>query len=750
MAKNDGARSSGVAAPLCGLESGRRRVGPGVIGNVNQSRPRGKGKGPRAPSAALRRAQLLAGAQEAAALGLRVIPLHWLRTDGSCSCTRGPHCPNEHPNETRGKHPIGGRWQQRATTDRDVIAKVWEKYPDANIGSVLGDGELVVDVDPRHRGDASLERLQAQLGDLPETVTTDTGGGGLHLRFRVPPGVRLRGKLPDAPGVDFLSAGKHVVLPPSRHHSGKAYVWRAELAPGEIDVAGLPTSWLDALRAPETVADDAAAHGVALAERERRARLYAATCDPAIECSGGWTTTMLVVLQIARGFDLSPEHTVDVLREWNAKNAPPWSEDEIIAKAIWARDVADHRPLGYLLPASPGADPAAAARDRIERHRERICNAKIKPQYQKVLLAMLDLMEAAATSRLAIGVRDIPVMAAGSTPAAARWMKRALADGWFVLAAESIGTEANVYELPPETSPAKVGHSQERTRGLSDSVSLLPRLRVLGAQAFHVQVESKRGLGPTFEVVANWLEAHPDSTEKEIAEGIGSDVRTVRRVLAVSIGHAPAGGRIVTDRSAARVEVRAGRDGRAHRVEVGVRRRTEGARPLPFALFTSDIEGERWRWATAALRWKLNLPDDLDEREVHARALDVIERWLGLDGVAERKIERFERERENWRELVALEADVGECAVDVEALDALVAGVCSPVTATEVVAPLPAARPPWEREAAVMLASIEEEPELAALAARHAAARRRPSRTAAGGSQLLPLKVSDTRPIAAA
>jgi putative DNA primase/helicase len=108
----------------------------------------------------------------------------------------------------------------------------------------------VIDIDPRHKGEASLEKMANDLGPLPKTVTGKTGGGGQHLFFEHPTfAVRkdTAGKVVGT-GVDVLSNGCIAIVPPSRHVSGKRYLWAEGKSFGNLKPAQLPPSWLDALR----------------------------------------------------------------------------------------------------------------------------------------------------------------------------------------------------------------------------------------------------------------------------------------------------------------------------------------------------------------------------------------------------------------------------------------------------------------------------------------------------------------------
>ncbi len=82
---------------------------------------------------------------------------------------------------------------------------------------------IVGDVDPPHGGDLTLDDLTALCGKLPQTPEILTGTG--RQQFVQHPGQSIRndaGKKLGA-GLDFGGDGGSVVLPPSRHASGRAY-----------------------------------------------------------------------------------------------------------------------------------------------------------------------------------------------------------------------------------------------------------------------------------------------------------------------------------------------------------------------------------------------------------------------------------------------------------------------------------------------------------------------------------------------
>ncbi|MGI8807745.1 MAG: bifunctional DNA primase/polymerase [Acidimicrobiales bacterium] len=92
------------------------------------------------------------------------------------------HSP-EHPRAPTGSpHP-------------EVIARWWRAWPQANVAIRTGAlpssatrGVVVLDVDPLHGGEESLDHLLATNGRLPPTRMVHTGSGGRHLYFAHPGG----------------------------------------------------------------------------------------------------------------------------------------------------------------------------------------------------------------------------------------------------------------------------------------------------------------------------------------------------------------------------------------------------------------------------------------------------------------------------------------------------------------------------------------------------------------------------------
>lgn len=168
----------------------------------------------------------LSAALSYAERGWAVFPVYEFK-DGKCACAKGVTC------ENRAKHPRTLNGVKDATRDEEQIRKWWTTFVDANIGLAAGDasGIFVIDIDPRHGGFESMERWEeARIdGPLPGTLTAMSGGGGRHVIFKYPPGVKISNRVNWMTGVDIRSTGGYIVVPPSTHESGAKYRWINEL-----------------------------------------------------------------------------------------------------------------------------------------------------------------------------------------------------------------------------------------------------------------------------------------------------------------------------------------------------------------------------------------------------------------------------------------------------------------------------------------------------------------------------------------
>lgn len=157
--------------------------------------------------------------------GLTPIPSHAV-VDDKCTCEDDCGSP--------GKHPAIAwlRFQKKPIDDAQL--DIWfgenSHYANWNIGLVTGSisgNVFVVDVDcgDGKDGQESLRQLQMNYDDLPPTMSTKTGGGGMHYFYRAPAGVRVpTNKNVLGSGIDIRGEGGFVVAHGSLHASGNLYV----------------------------------------------------------------------------------------------------------------------------------------------------------------------------------------------------------------------------------------------------------------------------------------------------------------------------------------------------------------------------------------------------------------------------------------------------------------------------------------------------------------------------------------------
>lgn len=126
-------------------------------------------------------------------------------------------------------------FQERIASVEEI--KDWfKKWPKANIAVVTGaiSDLVVLDIDAKHNRSVSEFKI-------PLTVCSRTGGGGTHAFFRHP-----GKKVPNSSGtlfglgVDVKGDAGYVVLPPSKHASGKNYSWEELCSPWEIELVKMP------------------------------------------------------------------------------------------------------------------------------------------------------------------------------------------------------------------------------------------------------------------------------------------------------------------------------------------------------------------------------------------------------------------------------------------------------------------------------------------------------------------------------
>lgn len=278
------------------------------------------------------------------------------------------------------KVPITAHGVKDATSDEAQIREWWAKWPNANIAVACGRGSgvYVVDVDVTEAGDVNgLESLVTEFDPLPATVQQHTPRGGFHAFYRTddPPVNRNSFR----PGIDIRGDGYYVVVAPSIHPNGGEYLWRNGCSPWEREPAEFPEFMRPTTRAPWSAPAPAqglitAPAGPADSDVLKRASLYLAECEPAIQGQGGHGKLLWAAVAMVHGFLLSDDQAFDILaREYNPRCVPPWDLSmtadgrDFRRKVTEARKLMPQKPLGWLL-----EDPAYASQPLIPIDVERL------------------------------------------------------------------------------------------------------------------------------------------------------------------------------------------------------------------------------------------------------------------------------------------------------------------------------------------------------------------------------------------
>jgi hypothetical protein len=256
---------------------------------------------------------LLAAALDFARRGLPVFPAWPLLPHGDrlvCACGKTLRCENP------GKHPMGPLVRHGVTdasTESLMVEHWWRSRPDANIG--LATGRLVVlDIDPRHGGDHTLAELEQQHGKLPHTWRVRTGGGGAHVYFAAPATETIRNSTGQiGQGIDVRGAGGYVIAPPSRHETGRQYLWQQD--PDHAPLSALP-AWLSALIEQRSV------------KRTPSIIWRSLVCDSVTEGQRNDTVAKLAGHLLRRYVD--PHVVLELVQAWNqARCTPPLDSNEV-------------------------------------------------------------------------------------------------------------------------------------------------------------------------------------------------------------------------------------------------------------------------------------------------------------------------------------------------------------------------------------------------------------------------------------
>lgn len=243
--------------------------------------------------------------------------------------------------DNRGKRPIKGLTFRRAESSQRYPYEVFH-----NAAWVVRDA-VVIDIDPRNGGVEGYGKLCQMIGCALHTmdgaVTVTTGGGGKHIYLRLPEaseygGREFRGvaaqtvltKRHGIDGIEVKSGNGFVVIPGSKHYSGKLYTWDSD----RTIESGLPlgpANLYEMIEKDEGMGGEALTGGLSSASTsqhdQERARVLVAEYEGA--GSGERNEQMYRLAVRLRDFGLDETSAHEHLAAANIKNHPGLSQREI-------------------------------------------------------------------------------------------------------------------------------------------------------------------------------------------------------------------------------------------------------------------------------------------------------------------------------------------------------------------------------------------------------------------------------------
>lgn len=245
--------------------------------------------------------------------------------------------------------PLGHKEEGEERTDFSLIGKIppfgftkirlnplpdVRKFP-VNYGIVLDANHLVIDVDPRNfpEGRDVWEEFQTDFCVRLEKICTcivRTGGGGLHLYFKKPPGLLIRNDLKEYPGIEFKSKGRQVVGPGSMHpDTAQPYTAIGILFPR--DLVALDADIGAAIKKEDVKLDNGLADYDDSDGNRTLVAQSLADHPAAVEGQRGDDITFQAAA-LCRDGGVSPDVALELLETYNGRCDPPWSIDGLAQK----------------------------------------------------------------------------------------------------------------------------------------------------------------------------------------------------------------------------------------------------------------------------------------------------------------------------------------------------------------------------------------------------------------------------------
>lgn len=203
--------------------------------------------------------------------------------------------------------------EQRATKEE---LKHWFKDTNNNIGIVTGKISNLVVIDCDNEDALDWYYFNTNPSDL----SVDTSKGHHFYHTYAPSRNRQKN------GLDVRSDGGYIVAPPSVHPTGVDYMWDTR---GEM-TAFDPNWFADTREQIKTIVNTGLNYDIAVVSCIK----YIEKMDPAISGKGGHRQTFKVACRI-RDFVssfMTPSEAMPIIRQYNQRCEPPWSERELLHK----------------------------------------------------------------------------------------------------------------------------------------------------------------------------------------------------------------------------------------------------------------------------------------------------------------------------------------------------------------------------------------------------------------------------------
>lgn len=146
----------------------------------------------------------------------------------------------------QGKQPLLKGWQNRGVPTEEEMDDWISKWPDLNIGLVLGTASGIVGTDVDGK-EAEKRLKEVSQGELPHTWGFLTPGDGKRYLYKLPKGVTAKKYIETLEGehseLAFLGDGQQTILPPSVHPNGGIYKWFTGKNPVGCELAPAP-QWM--------------------------------------------------------------------------------------------------------------------------------------------------------------------------------------------------------------------------------------------------------------------------------------------------------------------------------------------------------------------------------------------------------------------------------------------------------------------------------------------------------------------------